>query len=102
MVELNLITTERRGWQEVDQPKVGPEGARQWNEVKKTAEVSPQGVAKRNQSGECESKNTEKNLGSVGSPSGSKPQTQSAEYANQESTPREKPWNHRPSAIRTT
>jgi len=91
LVELkNLIVTERRGWREVDQPNVGSEEARQSNEVRKTAEGSPQGVAKRKQPGASESKKTEKNLGRVGSPSGSKPQTQSAEYPNQKGTPREK------------
>ena len=51
----------RKGWgaSEEEQLKVGPEGARKSNEVRKTVEGSPQGVAKRNQPGASESKNTE-------------------------------------------
>lgn len=54
-----ITTTERLGSREVEQPKVGPGGARQSIEVRKTAAGSPKGEAKRNQPGTSESKDTE-------------------------------------------
>ena len=54
---VELIATERRGMREVEQPKVGPGGARQSTNGRKTAAGSPTGVAKRNQLVAGESKN---------------------------------------------